>query len=82
MLEDINSELDKLDIRLHFSEIKGPVMDRLQHSKLLRQLSGKIYLTHYQAIQDLIIKEAGHEIYGLPENRLRKYRISIEKIST
>ena len=53
MLEDINSELDKLDIRLHFSEIKGPVMDRLQHSKLLRQLSGKIYLTHYQAIQDL-----------------------------
>ncbi|AYA01813.1 sodium-independent anion transporter [Acinetobacter sp. WCHAc010034] len=53
MLEDINSELDKLDIRLHFSEIKGPVMDRLQHSKLLRQLSGKIYLTHYQAMQDL-----------------------------
>lgn len=53
MLEDINSELNKLDIRLHFSEIKGPVMDRLQHSKLLRQLSGKIYLTHYQAMQDL-----------------------------
>lgn len=53
MLEDINSELDKLDIRLHFSEIKGPVMDRLQHSKLLRQLSGQIYLTHYQAMQDL-----------------------------
>lgn len=53
MLEDINSELDKLDIRLHFSEIKGPVMDRLQHSKLLKQLSGQIYLTHYQAIQDL-----------------------------
>lgn len=53
MLEDINSELNKLDIRLHFSEIKGPVMDRLQHSKLLRQLSGQIYLTHYQAMQDL-----------------------------
>ena len=53
MLEDINGELDKLDIRLHFSEIKGPVMDRLQHSKLLKQLSGQIYLTHYQAMQDL-----------------------------
>ncbi|MEG2358168.1 SulP family inorganic anion transporter [Acinetobacter sp.] len=53
MLEDINSELNKLDIRLHFSEIKGPVMDRLQHSKLLKQLSGQIYLTHYQAMQDL-----------------------------
>lgn len=53
MLEDINGELDKLHIRLHFSEIKGPVMDRLQHSKLLKQLSGQIYLTHYQAMQDL-----------------------------
>ncbi|WP_374573833.1 SulP family inorganic anion transporter [Acinetobacter sp.] len=53
MLEDINGELNKLDIRLHFSEIKGPVMDRLQHSKLLKQLSGQIYLTHYQAMQDL-----------------------------
>lgn len=53
MLEELNLELQKLDIQLHFSEIKGPVMDHLQHSKLLAQLSGQVYLTHYQAMQHL-----------------------------
>ncbi|ENX27830.1 hypothetical protein F891_01459 [Acinetobacter sp. CIP 101966] len=53
MLEDLNKELAKLDIRLHFAEVKGPVMDKLQASKLMTHLSGRIYLTHFQAIQDL-----------------------------
>ena len=53
MLEDLNAELAKLDIRLHFAEVKGPVMDKLQTSKLMTHLSGRIYLTHFQAIQDL-----------------------------
>jgi SulP family sulfate permease len=53
MLEDINAEFRKLNIKLHFSEIKGPVMDKLQHSKLLKHLSGQIYLSHFQAMQEL-----------------------------
>ncbi|TCB72830.1 sulfate permease [Acinetobacter sp. ANC 4216] len=53
MLEDLNAELNKLDIKLHFSEIKGPVMDKLRHSKLLNHLSGRIYLSHFQAMQEL-----------------------------
>ncbi|WP_180174507.1 SulP family inorganic anion transporter [Acinetobacter sp. YH01022] len=53
MLEDLNAELNKLDIKLNFSEIKGPVMDKLQHSKLLHHLSGRIYLSHFQAMQEL-----------------------------
>lgn len=53
MLEDLNAELAKLNIRLHFAEVKGPVMDKLQASKLMTHLSGRIYLTHFQAIQDL-----------------------------
>lgn len=53
MLEDINNELIKLNIKLNFSEVKGPVMDKLQDSKLLQHLSGKIYLTHFQAMQAL-----------------------------
>ena len=53
MLEDLNAELAKLDIRLHFAEVKGPVIDKLQASKLMTHLSGRIYLTHFQAIQDL-----------------------------
>ncbi|MDM1247312.1 sulfate permease [Acinetobacter sp. R933-2] len=52
-LEDINAELSKLKIQLHFSEIKGPVIDRLKSSKLLEELSGNIYLTHYQAMHEL-----------------------------
>ena len=53
MLEDINLELAKQNIQLHLSEVKGPVMDRLQSSKLLQHLSGNVFLTHYQAIQTL-----------------------------
>ena len=53
MLEDVNAEFKKINIKLHFSEIKGPVMDKLQHSKLLKHLSGQIYLSHFQAMQEL-----------------------------
>src|SRR5690606_33226985 len=53
MLQDFNAELAKLNIRLHFAEVKGPVMDKLQASKLMIHLSGHIYLTHFQAIRDL-----------------------------
>lgn len=53
MIEELNSELTKLNIRLHFAEVKGPVMDHLQNSKLLIHLSGRIYLTHFQALKDI-----------------------------
>jgi len=52
-LAEINDELNKLTIQLHLSEVKGPVMDRLKQSHLLDQLSGKVYLTHYQAMHKL-----------------------------
>lgn len=49
-LEDINIDLGKLGIQLHLSEVKGPVMDKLQHAVLLQQLRGQVFLTHYQAV--------------------------------
>ena len=52
-LEAIDSRLRDSGILLHLSEVKGPVMDRLKHTHFLRDLSGKVYLTHFQAIQDL-----------------------------
>lgn len=52
-LEAIESRLRDAGIQLHLSEVKGPVMDRLSHTEFLRSLSGKVYLTHYQAIEDL-----------------------------
>ncbi|WP_180177431.1 SulP family inorganic anion transporter [Acinetobacter sp. YH12039] len=62
MLEELNAELSKLDIRLHFSEVKGPVMDKLQHSKLLTHLSGQIFLTHYQAMTELATASSEYQI--------------------
>ena len=53
MLEDLNGELLQLGIQLHLSEVKSPVMDRLSSSRLINMLSGKIFLSHYQAIQTL-----------------------------
>lgn len=52
-LETINQRLTDAGLRLHLSEVKGPVMDRLQRSSLLDHLSGNIYLSQYQAIKDL-----------------------------
>lgn len=52
-LETIDRRLRDAGIRLHLSEIKGPVMDHLQRTDFVEQLSGKVFLTHYQAIQEL-----------------------------
>jgi sulfate permease, SulP family len=52
-LEAIEHRLRDADISLHLSEVKGPVMDRLQRTDFLQNLSGKIFLTHYQAIASL-----------------------------
>lgn len=49
----INRHLQDAGIQLHLSEVKGPVMDRLQRSDLLQQLSGRVFLTHHQAVTEL-----------------------------
>ena len=52
-LETIAARLKDAGIALHFSEIKGPVMDKLKNSHLLEHLHGRVFLTNYQAIQEL-----------------------------
>ena len=52
-LEAIEKRLGDTGIKLHLSEVKGPVMDRLEKTHFLAGLSGKVYLTHFQAIQEL-----------------------------
>ncbi len=52
-LESINERLQEAGLKLHLSEVKGPVMDRLKRSALLEKLSGKVFLSHYQAIESL-----------------------------
>ncbi|KZL18273.1 putative sulfate transporter [Pseudovibrio axinellae] len=52
-LEAINLRLHDAGIKLHLSEVKGPVMDRLQRSHFLDELTGKVYLSQYQAQEEL-----------------------------
>ncbi|MAC16571.1 SulP family inorganic anion transporter [Alcanivorax sp. IL3] len=52
-LLSLNQRLDDAGIRLHLSEIKGPVMDQLQHTALPALLTGQIFLTQYQAVRTL-----------------------------
>ena len=52
-LEAIEHRLRDAGITLHLSEVKGPVMDRLQHTHFLRTMAGRVFLTHYQAVAAL-----------------------------
>lgn len=52
-LEAIDLRLRGAGLRLHLSEVKGPVMDRLKNTHFLHGLSGQVFLTHYQAVQAL-----------------------------
>ena len=49
-LEAIRNHLDDMGVRLHLSEVKGPVMDRLQSTDFISQLSGQVYLSQHQAM--------------------------------
>jgi SulP family sulfate permease len=52
-LEAIEKRLRDAGICLHLSEVKGPVMDRLEKSDFLKYLSGQVFLTNYRAVQHL-----------------------------
>ncbi|HVK95944.1 MAG TPA: sodium-independent anion transporter [Noviherbaspirillum sp.] len=49
-LEAIEHRLRAAGVALHLSEVKGPVMDRLQKTDFLRRLSGQVFLPHHQAV--------------------------------
>lgn len=52
-LEAINHRLASMDVKLHLSEVKGPVLDRLQRSDFLDALSGQVFLSHFEAMEIL-----------------------------
>ena len=41
-------------IKLHLSEVKGPVMDRLQRTHFVEELSGKVYLSQSRAFEEAL----------------------------
>ncbi len=52
-LEAINTRLQDAGVMLHMAEVKGPVMDRLQHTEFCRELSGRVFLSTFDAWQAL-----------------------------
>jgi sulfate permease, SulP family len=54
-LEAINHRLADSGVKLHMSEVKGPVMDALEKSHLLHDLTGKVWLSQNAAFNALII---------------------------
>ncbi|MBJ6136172.1 SulP family inorganic anion transporter [Marinobacter litoralis] len=61
-LEAMNERLSDAGVRLHLSEVKGPVMDRLKGTELLERLGGQVYLSTYEAWTTL----TGHREDPLP----------------
>jgi sulfate permease, SulP family len=49
-LESINHRLKDSNIKLHLSEVKGPVMDMLKKTHFLDELNGEVFLTHHLAV--------------------------------
>jgi SulP family sulfate permease len=62
-LEAINHRLRGLGITLHLSEVKGPVMDRLKRAHFLEELTGRVFLSQYDAMIALT---------PMPDDGLRK----------
>ncbi len=56
-LETLNRRLLEMEIRLHLSEVKGPVMDALEGTHLPAELSGRIFLSQHQAVSELLAEE-------------------------
>jgi SulP family sulfate permease len=52
-LEAINARLRDIGVTLHLSEVKGPVMDRLKDTHFLRDLTGRVFLSQYDAFTAL-----------------------------
>jgi len=48
-----NDAADAAGVRFHLSEVKGPVMDRLEHSDFFEHLTGQVFLTQYAALNTL-----------------------------
>ncbi|MFZ9198689.1 MAG: SulP family inorganic anion transporter [Paracoccaceae bacterium] len=52
-LEALMMHLKDRGIALHLSEVKGPVMDRLQRSSFLNHLTGRVFLSQHEAFCSL-----------------------------
>ncbi len=57
VLESMNEILSEQGVGFHLSEVKGPVMDHLEGTHFLAALNGQVFLSHYQAVQTLVLED-------------------------
>jgi len=53
-LEAINEKLASMGVDFHLSEVKGPVMDRLDRIHFTHHLSGQVFLSQMDAVKGLV----------------------------
>ena len=53
MLYRLNQNLESMGIKLHLSEVKGPVMEQLEVTDFIMRLTGSVFFTTDQAMRDL-----------------------------
>jgi SulP family sulfate permease len=54
MLHKLAHSLREAGVTLHLAEVKGPVMDRLKHTALIRDLApGRVFLSAHEAVEML-----------------------------
>jgi len=53
-LEAINERLKDAGVRLHMSDVKGPVMDRLKRTEFCQHLSGGVFLSAHEGWKALV----------------------------
>lgn len=65
-IEAINHRLADAGVQLHLSEVKGPVMDALERSHLLHDLTGRVWLSQNDAFSRLVEQMVQAENDGAP----------------
>lgn len=66
-LEAINHRMIDAGIGLHLSEVKGPVMDRLQRTHFVDELNGEVFLSHARAFAKLV-RDDGNDHSPMHDN--------------
>jgi SulP family sulfate permease len=56
-LEALNHRLKDAGVKFHLSEVKGPVMERLERSNVFSELTGKVWLSQNKAFDTLVRQE-------------------------
>jgi SulP family sulfate permease len=65
-IEAINHRLSDAGVELHLSEVKGPVMDALERSHLLQDLTGQVWRSQNDAFSKLLQQMIQSDTTDLP----------------